>query len=76
MALRQKLKLIMRPDTHAGANGMYRITSIYFDNFYDKALNDKRYGVSEREKFRFRYYNDDLALINLEKKKKAKGVIL
>ena len=74
MALRQKLRLIMKPDAHAGPDGRYRITSIYFDNFYDKALNEKRYGVSRREKFRIRYYNDDRSLINLEKKEKRNGL--
>ncbi|MBQ6495933.1 MAG: polyphosphate polymerase domain-containing protein [Firmicutes bacterium] len=74
LALSQKLKLIMKPDAHTGPDGRYRITSTYFDNIYDKALNEKRYGVSEREKFRIRYYNDDKSLINLEKKEKRNGL--
>ena len=30
----------------------------YFDNYRDKALREKIDGVSRREKFRIRYYND------------------
>ena len=74
LALSQKLKLVMKPDRHTGEDGRYRITSIYFDNFYDKALNEKRYGVSKREKFRLRYYNGDRSRINLEKKEKRNGL--
>ena len=58
----------MPHDAHAGPDGRYRIRSIYFDNVYDKALREKVDGVQKREKFRIRYYNDDLSYIVLEKK--------
>lgn len=74
LALRQKLRYIMKPDRNAGEDGRYRVTSLYFDNFNDKALNEKRYGIRQREKFRIRYYNDDRSLINLEKKEKRNGL--
>ena len=41
MALRQRLRTVMRPDAHAGPEGTYVIRSIYFDNYRDKALWDK-----------------------------------
>ena len=44
------------------------MSSLYFDTPNDKALRQKLDGVSEREKFRIRYYNDDLEFIRLEKK--------
>ena len=68
LALAQRIKPVMQPDPHAGADGRYTIRSIYFDNYRDKALREKIDGVQRREKFRIRYYNDDLSFITLEKK--------
>ncbi len=47
---------------------------MYFDNYNDKALREKLDGVYMREKFRIRYYNDDLNVIHLEKKTKIGGL--
>ena len=68
LALRQRLRMVMKPDPHAGADGRYTIRSVYFDNYRDKALREKIDGVQKREKFRIRYYNDDFSFITLEKK--------
>ena len=67
-ALRQRLKNVMKRDPHTRQDGLYVIRSVYFDNFRDKALREKIDGVPLREKFRIRYYNDDLSFITLEKK--------
>ena len=67
-ALRQRLRTVMKCDPHTGADGFYTIRSVYFDNYKDKALQEKVYGVQKREKFRIRYYNDDFSYITLEKK--------
>ena len=75
-ALRQKLRAIMKPDSHAGVNGQYKVRSIYFDNVSDKALREKVDGVAKREKFRLRYYNDDLSFIALEKKMKINNLCM
>lgn len=69
-ALRQRLSSFMKCDAHVGKDGLYTVRSIYFDNADDKALREKIYGVQKREKFRIRYYNDDLSFITLEKKMK------
>lgn len=68
LELRARLKPLLHPDVHAGADGRYLIRSIYFDNPDDKALREKINGVSRREKFRIRYYNDDRSFLVLEKK--------
>ena len=60
----------MSADSHTGDDGRYLIRSIYFDNYRDKALREKIDGVSRREKFRIRYYNDDISYMTLEKKVK------
>lgn len=67
-ALRQRLGTVMKRDPHTGADGFYKIRSVYFDNYRDKVLREKVDGVQWREKFRIRYYNDDLSFITLEKK--------
>ena len=76
LVLRQRLRQIMKPDPHAGDDGRYRIRSIYFDNIEDKALREKIDGISKREKFRIRYYNDDFSFIILEKKMKINNLCL
>ena len=75
LAVRQRLRQVMKPDGHAGADGRYVIRSIYFDNADDKALREKVNGVQKREKFRIRYYNDDFSYIRLEKKIKSSAVL-
>ncbi|MCM1105078.1 MAG: polyphosphate polymerase domain-containing protein [Clostridium sp.] len=73
LVLRQRLRAVMKPDPHA-ADGKYKIRSLYFDNAADKALREKIDGVSRREKFRIRYYNEDTSVIHLEKKSKVSGL--
>ena len=74
LALRQRLRTVMKPDPYARADGTYRIRSIYFDNLADKALMEKKEGVLYREKFRIRYYNDDFSHLTLEKKIKNRSL--
>ncbi len=76
LAVRQRLRQVMKPDGHAGADGRYVIRSIYFDNADDKALREKVNGVQKREKFRIRYYNDDFSYIRLEKKIKSSSLCI
>ena len=71
--LRQRLRLVAKPDTHA-VGGRYQIRSLYFDTPGDKALREKLDGVNDREKFRIRYYNGDTSLLLLEKKRKINGL--
>ena len=68
LALAQRLRPLMQRDPHTDETGRYTIRSVYFDNYKDKALREKRNGVQTREKFRIRYYNDNLSFITLEKK--------
>ena len=71
LAMRRRLGIVMKRDPHAGPGGSYRVRSIYFDNSDDKALREKAEGFEKREKFRMRFYNDDLSYIVLEKKIKT-----
>ena len=76
LAMRMRLKTVMTTDPHTDASGLYRIRSIYFDNSDDKALKEKNDGIRIREKFRIRYYNDDLSYISLEKKMKVDNLCM
>lgn len=76
LALRSRLRAVMQTDRHTRPDGRYVIRSVYFDNLYDKALREKTNGVPKREKFRIRYYNDDLSFLTLEKKQKRGDLCL
>lgn len=73
-AICANLRAVAALDPHAGPKGCYQIRSLYFDNLYDKALREKLDGVSQREKFRIRYYDGDLSVLHLEKKVKRGGL--
>lgn len=73
LSLRQRLRVVAQPDAHA-VDGRYQIRSLYFDTPSDKALREKLSGVSRREKFRIRCYNEDTSIIHLEKKSKIGGL--
>ena len=69
-----RLRKLFSHDAHADACGSYRVCSLYFDTPTDTALRQKLDGVNRREKFRLRYYGDDLGFIRLEKKYKTNGL--
>lgn len=74
LVLSRKLEMLLKRDSHAGNDGSYTITSLYFDTPYDEALREKTAGINFREKFRLRYYGDDVTFIRLEKKYKINGL--
>lgn len=74
LSLLPRLKAVAKLDPHAAETGSYHIRSLYFDNTGDKALLEKINGVTDREKFRIRFYNFDNTLIKLEKKSKIHGL--
>lgn len=73
-ALCAMMNAVAQLDPHAQAKGYYTIRSLYFDSLSDKALREKLDGVSQREKFRIRYYDGDTSIIHLEKKVKRGGL--
>ena len=74
LVLAARLRNLFPHDKHADSHGSYRVSSLYFDTPYDKALRQKLDGVNEREKFRLRYYGIDTSFIRLEKKFKRNGL--
>ena len=75
LILRHRLLAVAKHDIHA-TEGKYMVRSLYFDDVSDKALRDKINGVSVREKFRIRYYDNNQEVIHLEKKSKVKDLCL
>ncbi len=68
--LRNRLKTILKPDPNMKSEEGYLITSIYFDDIYRSALNEKISGARFRKKFRVRAYEREDSLIKLECKSK------
>lgn len=56
-------------------NGVYLIRSLYFDDYWNTAYNEKDAGVLERKKYRIRIYNYSDTVIKLERKKKYDAYI-
>lgn len=69
--LSRRLRMTMAQDANAAkAGGEYHIRSLYFDDPYDIALQEKEDGVEIRDKYRIRIYNHSDATIKLERKHK------
>lgn len=72
-AIEQRLSAILDKDLHAEEDGKYRIHSLYFDDYRDSCMLDNDAGVSERYKYRIRYYGEDVQSLKLERKEKKNG---
>ena len=69
LLLRGRAETAMLPDPHA-PNGSYLITSLYYDDRRDSALDEKLDGVRVHTKYRVRTYDADAGFIRLERKVK------
>ncbi|MCL2819757.1 MAG: polyphosphate polymerase domain-containing protein [Oscillospiraceae bacterium] len=66
--LKRRVSAVMRPDSHSG--GVYEVNNLYLDDQYDTCYNEKVLGSHVRDKYRVRFYNDDLSFIRFENKHK------
>ena len=66
--LRVRVSAVMKPDSHS--NGIYIVNNLYLDDRFDTFYYQKYLGQVNRDKYRFRYYNNDLSFIVLERKHK------
>ena len=71
--LKSRLSKAMELDVHTPPSGRYLIHSLYFDDYKDTSIYTTNSGLSERYKWRIRYYGDDLSYIVLEKKDKLES---
>ncbi len=72
--LQNRIEGLIKPDSHVGADGMYHIRSLYFDDYYNSCYNENEIGCDPREKFRIRIYNASSDRIRLELKQKEHGM--
>lgn len=68
-AICSRLAPIMQLDPHA-TNGGYSLRSLYFDDYFHSAYEEKDAGVLRRKKYRIRIYDYSDKSIKLERKKK------
>lgn len=73
--LRQLLQTVLRPDSNMKNPMGYLISSIYFDDMYNTAMEEKLSGANPRKKFRIRSYDYDDSFIRLECKEKYEQYI-
>lgn len=71
--LKNRALQLLTPDPH-GVMGSYVITSLYYDDFLDHALDEKLDGLPEHSKFRVRTYDFSDRIIKLERKDK-RGIL-
>lgn len=69
-----RLHTFLKNDKNVMDDGTYFIRSLYLDNYNDTSFYQVLNGISEREKYRIRYYNNDLNYICLEKKYKINNM--
>ena len=74
LCIRQRLKAVALPDPHA-KDGKYRIRSLYFDDYFHSAYEEKDMGIFFRKKYRIRIYNYSDNVIMLERKRKEEQYI-
>ena len=73
MLLAGRLKNVMTQDIHPEGD-CYEIRSIYFDDLWDRCLDENEAGVDRREKYRIRIYDPRSDVIHLEIKEKNRGL--
>lgn len=68
--LRKRLSHVLQKDPNMKDDEGYLISSIYFDDMYQSAMNDKLNGTRFRKKYRIRLYDRNDRIIKLECKSK------
>lgn len=70
-----RLRGMLQKDASALPEGFYKVRSLYFDDYWNSAYEEKLMGVERRHKFRIRTYNGGGGDIFLEKKIKQGNYI-
>ena len=71
--LKHNLNNLIKKDCNCKGD-YYTISSIYFDDYNKTSYNQVKNGISNRWKYRIRFYNYDDSFIKLEKKHKINGL--
>ena len=67
--LELRMRHILKKDPHSGEDG-YMIRSLYFEDYFNSAYEEKESGILMRKKYRIRIYDYSDRSIKLERKKK------
>lgn len=70
--LGSRLQTVMSQDIHQDGD-CYEIRSLYFDDVWDRCMDENEAGVDQREKYRIRLYDPRTDVIHLEIKEKNRG---
>lgn len=73
LLLGSRLKTVMSQDIHQ-VGDCYEIRSLYFDDAWDRCMDENEAGVDQREKYRIRIYDPRSDVIHLEIKEKNRGL--
>ena len=73
LLLGSRLRTVMSQDIHQEGD-CYEIRSLYFDDAWDRCLDENEAGVDRREKYRIRMYDPHSDVIHLEIKEKNRGL--
>lgn len=68
--LRERFRHVLQTDSHMKEESGYLISSLYFDDLFNSAIDDKIEGTRFRKKYRIRLYNHSDDFIKLECKSK------
>lgn len=71
--LKGRIGSIMQLDSHL-KDGTYNIRSVYFDDYYDRYMEENESGINDRSKIRIRIYDHLDKVIKLEIKYKLNGM--
>jgi hypothetical protein len=66
--LKRRVAPVLLPDSHSG--GRYVVNNLYLDDQYGTSYQQKALNSFSRDKYRIRFYNNDLSFIRFENKHK------
>lgn len=73
--LKLRVAGLLERDSNVNAQGLYTVRSLYFDDFYNSAYNEKEMSIFLRQKYRIRLYNQSRDVIHLERKMKYNNYV-
>lgn len=71
--VKKRLREVLDSDKNSGQDGKYIIHSLYFDDIRNMCAKENEAGISERFKYRIRYYGNNTDYLKLERKEKYNG---
>lgn len=73
--LKLRVAGLLERDSNVNTQGLYTVRSLYFDDFYNSAYNEKEMSIFLRQKYRIRLYNQSRDVIHLERKMKYNNYV-